>query len=92
MTDDSELVGGHGILAIERFLDNTRHMIIFDVLTHESPVGGKGERLRMFLSDEGYAKAKEAQANGHIKIHKHAAVIEGHILPDKKKRHRNKWR
>ena len=27
-----DFVGGHSILALERFMDETRHMIIFDVL------------------------------------------------------------
>ena len=55
MGADADFIGGHGILALERFMDETRHMIIFDVLTWEAPVGDKGERLRLFLSDEGYA-------------------------------------
>ena len=41
-----DFVGGHSILALERFRDETRHMIIFDVLSWKSPVGEKGERLR----------------------------------------------
>ena len=49
-------------------------------------VGEKGERLRLFLSDVGYAKAQASGRRGEIKIRKHAAVIEGHILPDRKKR------
>ena len=53
-----DFVGGHSILALERFMDETRHMIIFDVLSWKSPVGEKGERLRLFLSDMGYAKAQ----------------------------------
>lgn len=57
MGADADFIGGHGILALERFMDETRHMIIFDVLTWEAPVGDKGERLRLFLSDGGYAKA-----------------------------------
>ena len=40
-----DFVGGHSILALERFMDETRHMIIFDVLSWKSPVGEKGERL-----------------------------------------------
>ena len=83
---DTDFIGGHGILALERFMDETRHMIIFDVLAWESPVGDKGERLRMFLSDEGYAKAKASEKRGEIKIRSHAAIIEGHILADRKKR------
>ena len=54
MGSDSAVIGGHDILALERFMDDTRHMIIFDVLTWKSPVGDKGERLRLFLSDKGY--------------------------------------
>ena len=81
-----DFVGGHSILALERFMDDTRHMIIFDVLSWKSPVGEKGERLRLFLSDVGYAKAQASEKRGEIKIRKHAAVIEGHILPDRKKR------
>ena len=84
MGADADFIGGHGILALERFMDETRHMIIFDVLTWEAPVGDKGERLRLFLSDEGYAKALASEKRGEIKIRKHAAIIEGHILADRK--------
>lgn len=59
-------------------MDTTRHMIIFDVLTWESPVGDKGDTLRLFLSDEGYIKAKASEKRGKIKIRKHATIIEGH--------------
>ncbi len=88
MGADADFIGGHDILALERFMDETRHMIIFDVLTWESPVGDKGERLRLFLSDEGYEKAQASEKRGEIKIRKHAAIVEGHILDDRKKRHR----
>ena len=83
------VITGQSELAVERFMDDTRHMIIFDVLDHRSPIGNPGERLRLFLSDPAYAKAKAAQERGYIRIKKHAAVIEGHILPDKKKRRRH---
>ena len=88
MGADADFIGGHDILALERFMDETRHMIIFDVLTWESPVGDKGERLRLFLSDEGYEKAQASEKRGEIKIRKHAAIVEGHILDDRKKRRR----
>lgn len=54
-----------------------------------APAGAKGDRLRMFLTDEGYSNALAAQKRGHIRIKQHAAVIEGHILPDKKKKRRH---
>ena len=77
------------MLAVERFKDDTRHMIVFDVLDSRSPVGNTGERLRLFLSEEAYRKALAAQESGCICIRKHAAVIEGHILPEKKKKRRH---
>lgn len=83
------VITGQSELAVERFMDDTRHMIIFDVLDHRSPIGDKGERLRLFLTDEGYTKAKAAQDRGYIRIKRHAAIIEGHILPDKKKKRRH---
>ena len=39
-------------------------MIIFDVLTHDSPVGWKGERTRLFLTEAGYQKSLENQGKG----------------------------
>lgn len=80
-------IQGHDLLALERFMDNTRHMIEFDVLSWESPVGDKGTRERVFLSDEGYKKAQASEQRGEIKIRKHARVIEGHLLYDRKKEH-----
>ena len=38
---------GHEYMDLERFAEDTRHMIIFDVLTDDSPVGWKGERTRI---------------------------------------------
>ena len=55
------------------------YMIIFDVLTHDSPVGWKGERTRLFLSEIGYEKALDSQAKGQIKILSHAKVRNGDL-------------
>ena len=83
----SGMVHGHDLLALERFMDSTRHMIEFDVLSRESPVGDKGNRERIFLLEEGYAKALASQKRGEIKIRRHARVIEGHLVYDRKKEH-----
>ncbi len=40
----AQKLSGHDIMALERFEPATRHMIVFDVLTHDSPVGWKGEK------------------------------------------------
>lgn len=79
------VLAGHDIMALERFGENTRHMIVFDVLTHASPVGNKGERMRLFLSDAGYQKALESQSRGECKICKHAKVSKGNIYYDRPK-------
>lgn len=71
--------GGHKYMDLARFDENTRHMIIFDVLSHESTLGFKGERTRLFLSDAGYEKAMESQGKGQIKILSHARVCQGNL-------------
>lgn len=78
-------LAGHDIMALERFGENTRHMITFDVLSHNSPVGYRGERMRMFLTDKGYQNALESQSRGEIKMLKHAKVFKGDIFYDKPK-------
>lgn len=75
---------GHEYMDLERFGEDTRHMIIFDVLTHDSPVGWKGERARLFLTEAGYQKSLENQENGHIKILSHAKVRNGELFYDHK--------
>ena len=75
---------GHDYLDLARFDEKTRHMIIFDVLTHDSPVGFKGDRMRLFLADTGYQKALENQECGNIKILSHARVIRGDLFYDRK--------
>ena len=74
---------GHEYMDLERFAEDTRHMIIFDVLTHDSPVGWKGERARLFLTEAGYQKSLESQEKGHIKILSHAKVRQGHLYYDR---------
>lgn len=76
---------GHDIMGLERFSENTRHMIVFDVLSHSSPVGNKRERMRLFLTDAGYQKALESQSRNECKILKHAKVINGDIFYDRPK-------
>lgn len=58
MGSDSAVIGGHDILALERFMDDTRHMIIFDVLTWKSTVGDKGERLRLLLRNAPHTNSR----------------------------------
>ena len=80
---------GHNILAVERFRDNTRWMIEFSVLRSGS-YGSPGDEVRLFLTEDGYRQALDAQRSQQIKIKRYAHVVEGHILdfkPRKKRRH-----
>ena len=79
-------LAGHDIMALERFDPDTRHMIVFDVLSHESPVGWKGEKMRLFLTETGYGKALENHNKGFIKIRNHAKVLAGNLHYDRKDR------
>lgn len=74
---------GHDYMDLARFDENTRHMIIFRVLTHDSPVGDKGDRLRLFLSEKGYQKALANEKIGNIQIFSHAKVIQGNLIYDR---------
>lgn len=80
---------GHDLLAVERFRDDTRHMAEFYVLA-DCPLGQEGQYLRRFLNEGGYAQVLDAQRQGHVRVYKHAAVIEGHIMPPKPKKRRRK--
>ena len=73
---------GHSYMDLNRFAEGTRHMIIFDVLTDDSPIGWKGERTRVYLNEEGYRKSLKNQELGHIKILSHARVSRGNLYYD----------
>ena len=75
-------IKGHAADDLMRFTDDTRHMILFDVLDYACPVGDKGERLRLFLSDEGYTKALASQGRSEMKILRHARVKNGALSYD----------
>ena len=82
----AQKLAGHDIMALERFAPDTRHMIVFDVLSHDSPMGWKGEKMRLFLTEAGYGKALENQEKGFIKIRNHAKVRGGDLLYDRRDR------
>ena len=75
---------GHTYFDLMRFDENTRHMIIFDVLTHDAAVGDKGKRTRLYLTDKGYGKALEDQQAGNIKIISHAVVAKGNLYYERR--------
>ena len=81
---------GHDLLAVERFHDDTRHMLEFQVLSETAPTEAAASMIRLFLSEDGYAQVLDAQRKSRVRVYKHAAVIEGHIMPPKPKKRRRK--
>ena len=45
----AEKLKGHDIMALERFDPEVKHMIVFDVLSYDSPVGDKGDTFLVEL-------------------------------------------
>ena len=78
---------GHDIMALERFDPEVTHMIVFDVLSGESSIGDKGDRMRLFLTEAGYKKALENQDKSFIQILNHAKVVQGHLQYDRPDRY-----
>ena len=74
---------GHEYMDLERFAEDTRHMIIFDVLTHDSPVGWKGERTRLFLTEAGYQKSEDTRQKGNNKFLGNAEGCQGPLSFDR---------
>ena len=82
----AEQLKGHDIMALERFDPEVRHMIVFDVLSGDSPVGDKGDKMRLFLTDAGYQKFLDSQERGEVKLKNHAKVSGGHLHYDRRDR------
>ena len=60
----AERLSGHDIMALERFAPDSRHMAVFDVLSGVATMGDKGDRMRLFLTEQGYRKCLEQQDKG----------------------------
>ncbi len=59
-------------MALERFDPEVKHMIVFDVLSGKAPVGDKGDKMRLFLTDAGYQKFLDSQERGEVRLKNHA--------------------
>ena len=80
-------IRGHDLLVVERFRDDTRYMVEFEVLEDDNLIALRGETARLFLSEQGYQKVLHSQELGKIHITDHALVVEGHIIRPKRKKH-----
>lgn len=82
----AEKLKGHDIMALERFDPEVRHMIVFDVLSYDAPVGDKGDKMRLFLTDAGHQKFLDSQERGEVKLKNHAKVSGGNLYYDRRDR------
>ena len=57
----AQKLSSYDTMASERFDLAPQHMIVFDVLFYDLPVGWKGEKMHPFLTDAGCSKALENQ-------------------------------
>lgn len=80
----AEKLKGHDIMALERFDPEVKHMIVFDVLSYDAPVGDKGDKMRLFLTETGYQKFVRSQEQGQVKLKNHARVSGGHLHYDRR--------
>ncbi|MCL1794387.1 MAG: DUF5720 family protein [Oscillospiraceae bacterium] len=64
--------------APERYAPDTRHMVILNVI--KTYAGHRpGGRVRQFLTDDGYNEVISADAQGNVKIIRHARVRVGEL-------------
>ena len=82
----AEKLKGHDIMGLERFDPEVKHMIVFDVLSYDSPVGDKGDKMRLFLTEAGYQKFLASQERGEVTLKNHAKVSGGHLHYDRRDR------
>lgn len=95
MCNDFGVTAGHGEYSNIRFLDQTRHMVIFQTDTYfpelaqfsyELPVcdPAYSHRARLYLTDAGYKTIRKMEAEGRLAILHHANVINGYLVDDRK--------
>ena len=95
MSNDFGVTAGHVEYSNIRFLDQTRHMVIFQADTYftelepfhyERPVCDPAcsHRARLYLTDAGYKTIRKMEAEGRLTILHHANVINGYLVDDRK--------
>lgn len=76
------LVAGQDLLDPIRFAEDTAHMVVIDVRSYSYVVGNTGDRLRLFLTADGYRQTQEAAGRGEITVRRHAKVYKGALQYD----------
>ena len=88
---------GHTEYSNIRFVDETRHMVIFEVLCIlpeleafrlelPIPYGNMPYRVRLFLTDTAYKTIRLWAATDKVRILHHANVVNGYLADDRKRK------
>ena len=82
----AEKLRRHDIMVLERFDTEVKHMIVFDVFSGDSPVGDKGDKMRLLLTDADYQKFLDSQERGEVRLKNHEKASGGHLHYDRRDR------
>ncbi|MFR9274069.1 MAG: DUF5720 family protein [Clostridia bacterium] len=78
-SEGKQAAKGDAMLCEKRFEKATCHMVEFILLKGNKRFGEKGEYHRYFLTTEEYKELVEMDREKHIRIQRHAFVIEGNL-------------
>ena len=70
MSHDYAVTDGHALLSLHRYLEDVRHMVIFDDLVEYGH-----HRVRLYLPDAAFQLLKQAESKGIVKIVHHEEII-----------------
>ena len=90
MSHDYAVTDGHALLSLHRYLEDVRHMVIFDDLVEYGH-----HRVRLYLPDAAFQLLKQAESRGIVKIVHHEEIINSLYTPEtnrQKKGHKRKAR
>lgn len=78
----AEKLKGHDIMALERFDPEVKHMIVFYVLSYDFSVWGKGDKMCLFLMEDGFGQS----GTGRSELKNLAKVSGGNLHYDHRDR------
>ena len=77
MSHDYAVTDGHALLSLHRYLEDVRHMVIFDDLVEYGH-----HRVRLYLPDAAFLLLKQAESKGIVAPHVSSAqrIIMAYII------------
>ena len=85
MSHDYAVTDGHALLSLHRYLEDVRHMVIFDDLVEK-----EHHRVRLYVSAPVYEMIRQAETIGLLRIVHHEEIVEGCSEPDSPQRRKHK--